>query len=60
MCNWIMDLGATKYKTSCRITFDTHEVIVQCSTHLDDDSIMKRIKMSSIVIEVMVNYKINN
>ena len=42
--------------TSHRITFDTHEVIDQCNIYLNDDSIIKNIKMSSIVVGVMVNY----
>lgn len=41
-----------------RGTFDTYEVIASCNVYLDDDSVVKLIRMNSIVVEVMVRGKI--
>ena len=51
-----MDHGfAPKHMTSHRTVFDTYKVIIPHNICLDNKSIMKAIKPSSVVIEVMVN-----
>ena len=56
----IMDLEASNYITSCRMAFDTYEVIASHNIYiyLNDDNVMKTIGIDSIVIKVMVKDQI--
>ena len=49
-----MDSGATKHTASHRTGFDIYQLITLHNVYLDDKSIMKAFKSSSIIIEVMV------
>lgn len=49
-----MDLKAIKYMILHMAAFHLYEVIFKCNVHLDDDSIVEAIGMSSIVMEVVV------
>ncbi|OAE20919.1 hypothetical protein AXG93_3256s1660 [Marchantia polymorpha subsp. ruderalis] len=59
MWEWIMDSGATKHMTSHRLAFHTYEVLTSQNVHLGDDSILEAIGIGSIVVEVMVQFNIN-
>lgn len=41
MCQWMKDLGVTKYMISCRVAFEMCEKITLCNVHLDDDGVVK-------------------
>jgi hypothetical protein len=52
VCNWTMDLGATKHMTLYEVAFGTYEVVFPCNMRLGDDIVAKAIGMESIVIGV--------
>jgi hypothetical protein len=58
MYKWIIDLGIAKHMTSHMITFNTHEVIASLNTYLDDDSVMKMMRMDFILVKVLMGVKI--
>lgn len=57
MCKWIMDSGATKHMTSCKVAFDKYEIIAPSNVHFGDDSIVEATEMGFIIVEVMVKDK---
>lgn len=58
MYKWIMDSGASNHRTSCRAAFDTYEVIASCNVYLEGNSVVKVVKLGSIIVDVMVRGKI--
>ena len=54
-----MDSRATKHMTSYMAAFDTYEVIATRNVHLDDESIVKGIRMASIIVEAIMRGKFN-
>ena len=59
MCKWIMDSGASKHMTLHKAAFDTYEVITPRNVHLDDNNVVQAIGMESIVVEAILEGKIN-
>ena len=57
VCNWIMDLRATKHMALHRTTFDTYKVISPCNVRLSDDSVAKIIIMGSILFGIEMRGK---
>ena len=55
---WIMDLDASKYMTLHKAAFDTYEVIIARNVHLGDNNVVQAIEIGSIVMEVILEYKI--
>lgn len=58
MYKWIIHLGIANDMTSHMTTFNTHEVIAPFNTCLDDDNVMKMMRMDSIVVNVQMRAKI--
>ena len=54
-----MNLKTIKQITLHRATFDMYEVIALCNAHLDNDNIAQAIGMGFIIIEAIVENKIN-
>lgn len=54
-----MDTGATKHMISHGAAFDTYEVIASLNVHLGGNSIIKTMRMGSIVMEVIMKSKAN-
>ena len=55
MCKWI---GATKHMTFHKVALDTYKIIASRNVYLDDDGIIEIIEMDSIVVEILMRYKI--
>lgn len=54
-----MNSGASKHMTSHNATFDMYEVIIPCNVHIGDTSVVQTMKMTSIVVEAILEGKIN-
>ena len=59
MCKIIMDSCASKHSTLHKVVFDTYEVITPCNVHLDDNSVVQTIGMEFLVVEAILEDKIN-
>lgn len=59
VCKWIVNSEATKHMTLyIRATFDIYEIIASCNMHLNDNSVVKAIKIKSIVVEAITRGKL--
>ena len=47
-----------KYMTSYRVTFETYMIIDLCNIYLNNDSVVKKIRMGSSIVKVVVRSKI--
>ena len=58
MYKYIINLGVMKYMTSYRVTYETYMIIDLCNIYLDNDSVVKTIRMGSNIVKVVVRSKI--
>ena len=56
---WIMNLGASKHITLHKTAFNIYEIIILYNMYLDDNNIVEAIEMGSIIVEAIVEGKIN-